>query len=305
MDLKTFACKVCGSIEQLLGEEATVTVKEVRKNNGVILQGLIVMKEGLNISPTIYLDGFWKRYEEGQTFQQTIEQILGLYESSASGKSVDIEFFKDFEMVKERIAYRLVHAEYNRELLEQIPHILFLDLAICFYYAFSSREIGNGTILIYNNHMEMWGTSTEELMRLASENTCRLFQAECQSMRDVMEELLEQHQTQARPGEDEYGILFEKLPMQILSNRQRLQGAACILYPGLLRETAASMSASLYVLPSSVHEVILIADTGCEEPERLREMVREVNATQVEPDEILSDHVYYYDRLKNEVKIVN
>ena len=67
-----------------------------------------------------------------------------------------MDFFKDFEKVKDRIVYRLIHAGRNKELLDEIPHIPFWDLAICFSYSFWSEELGDGMILIRNEHMESW-----------------------------------------------------------------------------------------------------------------------------------------------------
>jgi hypothetical protein len=227
-----------------------------------------------------------------------MERILSIYDKDTPKQSIDMTFFKYFNKVKERICYRLVSAEHNRELLQKIPHISYLDLAICFYYAYQGDELGAGSILIHNTHMDMWGTNQEELMELAQKNTPQLFPWEYKSMDMVLRELMEEEEKIA--GD----IFSERLPMQILSNENRVHGAACILYPNLLKNLAEKEGCNLYIIPSSIHEVIILPDSGEENPLQLREMIEEVNATQVEPEEVLSNNLYYFERHIGQVKVV-
>lgn len=305
MEMREFAEKVRRAMSEVLGDGYEVRLQEVQKNNGVRLQGLLILTEKQNVSPTIYLKPFWEAYEGGVTLADLVAKILQIYREDTPGESIDMSFFKEFEKVKDRICYRLIDARQNKSLLEKIPHIPFLDLAICFYYAYESDALGSGTILIYNTHVGMWQTGTAELMRLAQVNTPRLFPWECSSMDTVVRELLRED---AEPAcwlsEEEKQQLMKELPMKILSNEQRIHGAASILYPGLLEELAHEMGANLFVLPSSVHEVILLPDHNEEDPEQLKAMVRDVNRTQLEPEEVLSDNLYYFDRLKKNVSIL-
>lgn len=317
MEMKDFAEKACRAMKEVLGEEYEVRIQEVQKNNGVILQGLLILSEKQNVSPTIYLKPFWEAYEGGVTFAELVRRMLQIYREDTPEQSIDMSFFKHFECVKDRICYRLVNAEKNKELLKKIPYIAFLDLAICFYYAYEGEALGNGTILIYHTHAELWQTDAQELMRLAEVNTRRLFPWECSSMETVVRELMERRKQDicnfdgrcegmSAPwgivGEEE--AFWENIPMQILSNDSRVYGAACILYPGLLSEIAEKEDANLYLLPSSVHEVIIMPDSGREEPLALKSMIYEVNRTQLEPEEVLSDSLYYFDRSEKNIKVI-
>lgn len=304
MNIKQFARKVQDGVSKLLEEEAEVSVREVRKNNGVTLHGLMILKKDQNVSPTIYLDTFLELYEQGMSLSEVVSNIMSVYESGMPRQKVDMEFFREFSKVKDKIVYKLVNADKNRELLKQIPHICFLDLAICFCYAYYHKTLGNGTIMIYNTHVAMWNTNTVELMRLAKKNAPRLSPPECNSMETVLAELAEETQEESIFTESCFRGDSKGIPMHILSNEKRTYGAACILYPGMLQQISESFSKDFYILPSSIHEVILLADDGWEEPEHLKEMVREVNATQVEPEEILSDNVYYYDHIQKEMRII-
>ena len=299
MELKEFAKKVHRTMSDVLGEDFEVTLQEVQKNNGVLLWGLIILRKGKNISPTIYLEPFWEAYESGVIYAEIISRILQIYREDTPQDSIDMSFFREFDKVKHRICYRLIHAEKNKSLLEKIPHIPFLDMAICFYYSYVDDFLGKGSILIYNTHVAMWNTSVTELLKVAQSNTPKLFRWECISMDMAMQELRDEVRL---PMEDMEHIA--QLPMYIVTNQQKIFGSSCILYPDFLFLLAEKMDSDFYILPSSIHEVILLKDTGNENPWELKEMIAEVNRTQVEPEEVLSDSLYYFNRKEKNVKII-
>lgn len=301
MDISEFAVKVCNAMRKNLDTDCRVECKEVRKNNGVILHGLLVLGENRNVAPTIYLDTFLEAYEAGATFGSIIQRLEDICREDMLRESVDMEFFRSFERVRDRICYRLIGRKGNEELLEDIPYIEFLDLAICFYYAYHGDALGDGTILIHNSHMELWDTCTAELFGLAKRNTQKLFPWVCSSLAEVLEEIGAEDGGQASAGED---IFLREMPLQVLSNAKRTHGAICMLYPDLLDGLAGKGQRNFYILPSSIHEVILLTDTGAESAGELKKMVTEVNRTQVAPEEVLSDSLYYYDSTDKRVKII-
>ena len=302
MKIEEFVEKVRSELGKELGDGYRVEPKEVRKNNGVILHGLMVSEQGQNVVPTIYLDTFLEAYESGATFQSILNRLLDICREKASKKAIDMDFFRSFEDVRDRICYRLIGKERNEGLLEEIPYIDFLDLAICFYYAYHGEELGDGTILIYNSHMEMWETCTAELFGLAKRNTQKLFPWVCSSLAEVLGEMTGQEIGPEDAAEQEE--FLREMPLQVLSNVKRTHGAICMLYPGVLEALAHKEGRNFYILPSSVHEVILLADTGAGSAGELRKMVAEVNSTQVAPEEVLSDSLYYYDSTDKRVKII-
>ncbi len=310
MEIKEFTERVRKKVSKELGAGYQVQMKKVYKNNHICLHGLTILAERQNVSPTIYLNHFLEAYNSGMTLSEVVSKIIRIYREGTPCKNVNMDFFKSFEKVADRICYRLISAQANRMLLEQIPHVLFLDLAICFYYAYEGKELGTGTILIHNSHMEIWGTTTEELMRLAGENTRRLFPWECRSMLSLIEGCEDKpgRKGMGDPAEAEDFAeaegFAEGFSMLVLSNKQHINGAACILYPQVLEEIAQRTKTSFFILPSSIHETILIGDGGCNEGESLQKMVEEVNATQVEPEEVLSDRLYYYNSAEKSVKII-
>ncbi len=307
MELKEFVLKVRNAAANRLGADYQVRIQEVQKNNNTVLQGLMISSPKYNVAPTIYLNPFWEAYEGGVPLSVVVDRILQIYEEDTPKGDIDMSFFRDFDRVKDRICYRLISAEKNRELLVKIPHIRYLDMAICFYYAYQGDKLGSGTILIYNSHMEMWNISTEKLLELAERNTPTLFPWECRTMEDAIKEMVARQRgfgIETLMEEVQQQGFFAAMPMKILSNANRVQGAICILYQDVLKRLAEKEGKNFYILPSSVHEVILLPDSGQGNAKQLREMVVDVNATQVEADEILSDNLYYYDRHSERITVI-
>jgi len=300
MEMKEFVQKVQYAVEKRVGEGVQVKVHEIHKNNNTVFQGLLIMSEGQNVSPTIYLNSFWEAYQQGVTLNVIIEHIMRVYRQDTPKENVDMSFFKEYDKVKDRICYKLISFERNRELLEKIPYFKFLDLAICFYYAYQGEELGEGSILIHNNHMEMWQVTRADLLDAAGQNTPSLFPCEVESMEDTLRQLMG-----ICPEEcDESEINFERaLEMQIISNQSKIYGASCILYPDVLEKMSREAGKSLYVIPSSVHEMLVLPDDGWEDGRHLQKMIAEVNDTQVEPEAVLSDCLYYYDIQDKQIRI--
>lgn len=295
MEMKEFAQKVLVAVKGKLGEGYRVEIKEVRKNNGILLHGLVILAETKNVVPTIYLEIFMAAYEDGVPFSKIIDKILDVYQEEMPKGDVSMEFFKEFDKVSDRICYRLIRRKGNEALLEEIPHVEFMDLAICFFYAYQGGALGDGSIPIYNSHLEMWKVGTKELMTLAGVNTPRIYPAELRSMTDILKETA---QIQVIGGP------VPESNLDILTNDRRAQGAACILYPGMLERIATVKKRSFYIIPSSVHEVLILRDTGRENVEEIKKTIREVNSRFVAKEEILSDNLYYYDFGSKTVKII-
>lgn len=294
MEMEAFVRKACKAVGERLGSGFRVEARDVRKNNGVILHGMSVMKKGQNVAPTIYLDTFLEAYESGAAFGTIMQRLLQICEESASGEGMDMGFFRSFEKVRDRICYRLVGRDRNRELLEDMPHVGFLDMAVCFFYAYQDEAFGEGSIPVHNPHMEAWETDTAELLALARRNTRRLFPWECRTLEEVLDEL-------DGPSVQEDGWIG--LPLRVLSNDRRAYGAACLLYPGVLEGIAEKEGCSLYILPSSIHEVILLPDDGEIVPDELKKMVAEVNRSYVAAEEVLTDSLYYFNMQNKEVVV--
>ena len=294
MGIESFAEDVKENVKKKLGKGYEVTVRKVKKNNGVVCTGLCVSEDRASLSPMIYIDSHYDSYKKGNTTPAHTAD----YVADACRKKrpmVDMRRFLNYEGVKNSIVYKLINTDKNRELLEDLPHLEFLDLSIVFQCLVEDGKNGTATILIHNAHAKLWGVSVGELHSVAVRNTPKLLGYEIKSMKQMLFETL---QREASDKEAEYDV-----PLYVLTNRHRTDGAVCILYPNLLKDFSEALGSNFYIIPSSVHEVLFLPADNTDKNAEIREMIREVNDTQLVPEEILSYSLYYYDRETDEICI--
>ena len=288
LSYEEFICRVQENVKEKLGNEVRVEHRRITRNNGVELQGLAVLEDGQKISPLIYLEDFYRDYREGRSLTEIVDGILRIYDRSRRTAGIDYEFYTKYENVEPRIVCKLVNYERNRKLLHKIPHIRCLDLALVFYYALEDEMLCGGTILIHNSHLDMWKVTLRRICETARRNTLRLFPYEFQGIQKLLEE--EYQEPDLHSGD------HEAFPMYVLSNKEKRFGAVNMLYDTILSAIGRELDDDFYVLPSSIHECIIIPAAAGTSAEELKSMVWEINRTQVQSEEVLSDQVYFYER---------
>lgn len=269
-------------------EDFQISVHKVCKNNGVVLHGLNIRAPEEMAAPTIYLEDYYAYYLKGEDLEEILGRIREEYVWAVSKmEALDFDTMH-YGYVRDHIIYRLVNYEKNREILEECPHIRLHDLAITFRWLAHSDEIGISTALITKRELENWNVTASELLVAAQENTERLFPAQIMTMPEMMQQ---------------FGLPFpisnEEFSLYIMTNRQKVNGATVLLYDDILKDFAREKESDFYILPSSIHEVLLVPEAEVPEPSALKGMVRDANETVVSLGDILSDSVYYYDRGKN------
>ena len=321
MTLEQFVNKVRNAVHAYFGDRLSLTAQKIMKNNGIELTGLIFMEKGSDIAATIYLDSYYEEYEEGTPLGEIVRRLIQAYEEHRPAEKLNLDFFRDYEQVRPRLACRLVNLEKNREMLEQVPHQVWLDLAVVPCCILLGDELGCACILIRYSHMRYWNIDEKELLEEARTNMRQILRPECVSMKDFLYEMMRQavadQLPEAEPGrEAEQEQLLDRIAgllarqrdscrkeMFILSNTQHFYGASVLLYPDVLEHLAGGKR-GFFILPSSVHEVLLLADTGKESRFELYRMVNEVNERNVPLEEFLSDCVYYFDRKEGKIRIL-
>jgi len=319
----SFTQIILSNLQEMLGENYKLFAHIVKKNNGVELTGIVAGKKGCNTSPTIYINEY---YYEGIT-EEEIDRISSqLYESLKKAEfeaDLDLSGFLNYQAAGKRIVVKLINAEKNRELLEQVPHKLFLNLALVVYYPVQEVPFeGKAVVLIYHTHRKMWQVDEETLINDAIRNTPRLFPGKIESMKNVMKNMIheqlgvewnkEELQKMGITDAEWLEVMTSQdeedwqgsIPMFVLSNNQKLYGAVCMLYPNILKKFCLKIKRDCYILPSSVHEVILVPADAIADEHSLRGIVTDINRTQVAEDEVLADCIYYYSRAKDRIQMI-
>lgn len=291
MTFDTFKTTILDSLSSYYGEDYRLSIRSVPKNNQIFLDGLIIQEKNCNLSPTIYLNPYYARYQNGLSMFSILEEIKNIYAVNRPTGSIDVGFFTDFAQVRDRICMKLIHYEKNRELLKEVPHVRFLDLAIVFYYLISLIPGENATILIYENHRTHWNISPELLLQCARENTPRLLPYYLDDIFSILSDL---------DDLEEYSANHIR-PLYVLTNSEKLFGASTLLYPDLISSIAERMNRDLLIFPSSIHEILLLPLAESEHPTDYDSIIRDINQSHLLPDEILSDHAYYYSRREDQI----
>lgn len=298
MGFEEFKTAVRDGIKQRMGDSYEIKISEVKKNNGTLLSGITLWRKGHTVTPNIYLNDYYNHYTKGE---MTLEEVMDDYYKSVPNKNADVSDLLDYDEIRENVAYKLINREFNRELLDDVPHIDFLDLAVVFEYVFTEGYLYLATMLIHNIHLKLWDTTAGDLYRAAQENTPRLRPHMIQSMPEVLCGIMEADNPEGFDRDKCMAAIPDAVPMYVLSNRSRVHGAACILYPDVVRDFADTVGSSLYIILSSIHELLFIPVTGDESTDEIKAIIREINDTQVQPEEVLSYSLYYYDRAANEI----
>ena len=291
MEYKEFVEYIKMNAGYIAGEGGNITINHVIKNNGCEMDGLVIMEKGKDIAPTIYLDSFYELYTNGENIKSIIRKIEIIYEQNKNNVTFDVNILKHFDTIKDKIVYKVVNYRSNEKLLEQVPHKRILDLAVVFYCLLDNEYGRSATALIYNNNLKNWNVTIDDVYKAALKNTPDLLHSKISSMAALFEKC-------GVNVDGEEVDLKDYVPsdMYVLTNESKLNGAACILYENVLYDFAQKLGADLYILPSSVHEVILLPKLSMFEKDELVNMVKEVNTEGVAADEVLSDHVYEYNR---------
>ena len=291
MEYKEFVEYIKMNAGYIAGEGGNITINHVIKNNGCEMDGLVIMEKGKDIAPTIYLDSFYELYTNGENIKNIIRQIEVIYDQNKNNVTFDVNILKHFDTIKDKIVYKVVNYRSNEKLLEQVPHKRILDLAVVFYCLLDNEYGRSATALIYNNNLKNWNVTIDDVYKAALKNTPDLLHSKISSMAALFEKC-------GVNVDGEEVDLKDYVPsdMYVLTNESKLNGAACILYENVLYDFAQKLGADLYILPSSVHEVILLPKLSMFEKDELVNMVKEVNTEGVAADEVLSDHVYEYNR---------
>ncbi len=305
----TFLETVCSMLREQLNPEHKLHIQSIRKNNGRILDGLIVQSKDSCIAPTIYLNSYYEHYQSNNlSLDQIISDILSLLSTNHIPSHFTPESFSTFSHIKHKVMYKLIHTKSNTELLCDVPHIPFLDLSIVFYVFISDDTTGQMTALIRNNHLNLWDINIEKLYELACENTPKTLLPSIENMESVMLNLAQEHLDDF-DREEWLNILSAEndssLDLYVLTNSSGIFGASCILYPNILKTFSESLQCDMVILPSSIHEVLLVPNSSELSFSSLREMVISINESEVAVEDRLSDEIYLFTRKNNQVHLIS
>ncbi len=283
-----FVDEVRRSIKDYLPEkfaDAEVHVDQFQKLNTAYL-GMQVKREDQMVVPNINLNGMYAQYQEqGHTMAAMLTMIA---QQVQMAPEIRTDWLKDYSQVKDHLFIRVSDAKENEGVLKNAPHKEVDGLAVSYHIAIEGMQAS--TPVTYQM-MEMYGVTAEQLHADALESTQKLYPVKYASMAEVMQQMMGIEPDMAA----DMMPPMEGPQLMVLTNTQGMHGAGALFYPDQLETIAQQMGTDFFVLPSSVHEVLILPDDGSQDLDSLQFMVREINRTEVAPEDRLSDFVYHYD----------
>lgn len=258
------------------------------------MDGLSICKKGAGkyVSPGISIGDMYKDYIRKGDFQAAMRKAAETMDQAFRRAEVPV---MDKSTAKDNIIFQFINTVQNEEMLKNLPHREFQDLSIIYRWVLEVEEKGISSTEVTNRLAEELGMGEEQLFQAATENTRRILPPVTKDMKEILGEMLSDNGMPPSVIEP----MVEELPMAgtmwVMTNEYGIGGAVSMFYEDRLHELAESMGSDLYILPASVHEVIAVS-TEIGEPEELAEMVAEINMSEVELCDRLSNQVYHYDK---------
>ena len=299
MEYLQFLGEIRERVEARLGSKVTGEVCTSTKNNGVKVTGLMLKSEEERVAPNFYLENQFIEWMRGlRTLEEISEKLCDAYQQEIERSRNLLSAIQfSWEEFRDNVFLRLINQEKNMELLESIPHRKFLDLAVVYYYSVRISDDVAGSMIITNEHLNMLGITEEELYDTAKNNGDKFQPVRIRHMEDLLYELGRKVGVEVLKTETDQPMLC------VMTNTKNLFGAVAMTFTDELECFSMQIENSFYLLPSSVHEVILVPDCKDFSRDYFRNMVMEINATQVDATEVLSDNIYYYDKETKQITI--
>ncbi len=292
MGYDEFKERLLGELKERLRKSIRAEIIPVNKN-GVIREA-VGMEEGLNeMKPLVYVENLYDQYCIGAALSTCAGFVMGLYKAIPEFHAE--QYFETWEEVKPKITIRLVNWEWNRDELTEIPYRKYLDLAVYCRIIMGKNEDGIISNVVRKSMLRYWKISEKELWETAKSN----FQREEFLIRHIDDEI-----GYPKRYLNKFANLYgKKDETYVLTNEYRNHGASAMLRLDILGKFAERMDGDLFILPSSLNEVILLPDRKDRDPDFLRSLVQKNNRNYA-VDEELSENLYYYRREKNRIEIV-
>ena len=265
---------------------------EVAKMNDQKLHGLTFKPKGSDAAPTLYIDDLYERHENGEDIGFLLVDLANRYaEARKAPTPPDIDL--SWDKVKDSLSVRLLEKKRNIDFLSNMPYVdVGNGLAMTVDINMPGDMHGEWRIAVNHGVMQELGVDRNELFLKAMESAVSYDPATLTDM------------SQALFSPDKENLLDRTEPLEpmevggmyVLTTESGNLGASALFYPDVKEKAAEMLGSGYYVLPSSIHECILVPETAGINEKELCDMVKQANRTVVEPKDVLSDNVYHYDR---------
>ena len=302
---KDFYESVKESILSFMPEEYknhNVRIEEVRKDGDISLHGLSLIEGDSGTAPILYLEPYAKLYEQGCSEEEIFQNIADEYDKIE--KNVPNLTMPDmsYENIKEYLRVRLVYNKNNTDYLrDHISVDAGCGYSLIVYVDFSEVLFEGAIINLRKDMLKELGADEREIIKAGIDGSVKY----CPAILSYLDE-----EVHSMLGDFEKEDLFKAGKVDhsrgalVLTTEDRFSGAATLFYPGVKERVAELVDWDYFIIPSSVHELLVIPADGTISAKELAMMVKTVNSYEVSKEEQLGNRVLFYDRTNNELGVI-
>ena len=294
MDYESFKKEFTEDIKEKLYEmgygDVDVKINNIKKVNRDY-EAMNVVPEGGVMGVSFNLEEIFTKFEQSGDYDSVLKNTTSFVANGIdSAPKTDIDNLLNYEEMKNKLSIEVISAEANKELLLNIPHDRIEDLAAVYRFVLKSESTGKASILVSNEMMQKMGITHEQLKNDALYNAPIIRPAVIKGMNEVIKELMgkEAYELANGTGNVEESVYVATVP-------DKDSGAGVLSYQNFMDQAAERVGGDFFILPSSIHEILIVKDGGEMKAELLRNMVQQINRTELMPEDKLSDNVYHYD----------
>ena len=266
-----------------------VEKQDVDKVQGESYRGLAIRRDDLQIAPVFNVAPLYEQMEDqsyGSILNALVQKAVGIMEKPLN---INAEMLQDYDLMKGKLMTQVIPVKDNAERLAQMPHRQMKDMAVIYRFMLGEDPHGGTmTVAVTNAMLDSYDITADQLYEdaIAAMKMNQLY-----SIRPLGAVLAEMDPFM----DEEMGEVMGPPGLYVATTESKMYGAAVIAHPDFMDNAAEILKGDFYVLPSSLHEVLLFRDDGMTDYRGLEEMVRIINETEVQPADRLTDTVYHYD----------
>lgn len=303
---KAFQEELVKRLTEGLGDSVCIAVAEKTRNNGHKEPAIFIQRDG-NENAAICLGMLYQTYcENSYNLEPIADSILQDFKNLDKVKQ-EKENLMSYQSVRNQLYLKVINAEANLQRLKQLPHVLYLDLAVVFYVLIDNCSENSLTLEVTDSLLDMWEVDLNDIYKDALQNMGKEA-IPPQPIDVVLKDIIQNEYAAGDINLEDYttALKAEKKEdrMYVLTNERSLLGACRLLDVYALQKLSDHLGSSLYLIPSSLHEILILPSKATMKPEEIGSIIREINQTEVEAQDRLSNSVYLFDRELHSTRIL-
>lgn len=291
MNKKEFTETIMVRLAERCPDFSFETTNVIKRNDEKLIG--IIGRTSHALCPTVYVEPFYQNYRQGMSADEVIDRMAEIFWQEHLSVKSELSIrnnMEDFEKIKDRLIIVLSSLDMNEQWLKDKCYRPFLNLAATVGILVDVDETSNSIIHVKEKMLDMWNVTFEYIFEVAKENSFIESNILFKDIYDVL-------------TLDGISLDADASLLYVATNLHNFMGANLLMNNSFLYEIAEKLQDSFYIIPSSVHELLVLPACQVQDIEGLNLLIQNINDTEVILSDRLSYTLYYYDCTTHKVSI--